>query len=206
MSKIAARKMILSYLIFESKSLRKEDKIKLLRFVRDKATPKQLRGIVTESRVVSIGIKKIKKIDKFILEQKEAGEPPGPPSYSAAHPNVKAQVPESGHKSPGMGVLAGMSPIMGIYLGSFLIGKAYSLARDWFTKAARKCNDLALGTQERRDCEKRAKLGMINIQMQNLNGAKAQCAKGKKPEQCAAKIDEKIKKLEAQAKEIEVTH
>jgi len=186
MSKVAARKMILSYLVVENKNLSNNNKIELLKFIRDKITQEQLKSIVTESRVVSLGEKRIKKIDQLLLEDEQSGK------LQAAWGATKRVV----------GTVAGASPMMTVYLAAFLIGKARDIARNYLSKAARKCNDLALGSMERRHCETRAKLGMINIQIQNLKAGRAQCTKTKNPKECTGKIDEKIKQLESEVREI----
>ena len=79
-----------------------------------------------------------------------------------------------------------------------LVMAATRLYKDYFTKAARQCSDLA--PNEKSMCMLRTKMLAKNVMLQKLKSSMAKCKKAKDQKKCEEKLSGKMQKVAAEIK------
>jgi len=83
--------------------------------------------------------------------------------------------------------------VLGTLSAANLIVGATKLYKQSFTKAARRCSNLA--PKEKALCMIRAKMGAKNVQLQSLKSNLSKCTKTKTPAKCEEKFARQAQKL-----------
>ena len=80
------------------------------------------------------------------------------------------------------------------YFSALLLKMAFDVYKNNFTKAAKACKDYAKG--EKQICMLRAQISAKKAALEKLQGSIDKCTKDRSPEQCRAKVGEKIQTMQ----------
>lgn len=80
------------------------------------------------------------------------------------------------------------------YFSALLLKMAFDVYKNNFTKAAKACKDYAKG--EKQICMLRAQTSAKKLALEKLQGSIDKCSKDRNPEQCRAKVGEKIQTMQ----------